>query len=85
MATQFHYDGVTVNLDDQWSFEWYRSKLDSYLASGGLEDARGWGWFWIDQASNQVFHFRLGESIAYGFTQVGDDRPGAIQDLSRVN
>lgn len=85
MATQFHYNGITVDLDPQWSFEWYRSKLDSFLASGGMTVAPGWGWFWVDQHSNRTFHFRIHETIAYAFTKVGDDLPDAIDDLRVVN
>lgn len=84
MAIRFHYDGLTVEVDPDWSIEWYKSKLDSYIASDGVEGQK-WAWFWVDSKTETVFHFRIAGDVGYAFTQVGPANPNAIDDLRTVN
>jgi hypothetical protein len=65
--TEFHYNGVTVELDPQWASEWYIAKLDEQLdlaRSGGSK----WGWFWVNQRAGVTFTYRLVDSASYAFT-----------------
>jgi hypothetical protein len=67
MATQFHYNGTTFDLDPAWDYQWYVDAFLGQLAKGKA-GGHDWGWFWIDQASNRVVHFRLSEQGSYAFS-----------------
>lgn len=84
MSIRFHYNGTTVDVSPDWSLEWYKSKLDSYIATDGI-DGHKWAWFWLDARSEKVFHFRVDPGSSYAFTQIGADKPDAIDDMNIVN
>ena len=63
--TQFHYEGITVDLDPQWSADWYEARLEQFLND---PEYRGWGWFWLNQRAGLTFRFRAGHELGYAFT-----------------
>lgn len=85
--TEFHYGGVSVELDPQWSPEWYRERLDAQLEQVE-RDGDQWGWFWVDQRRGRLFRFRVSSRLAYAFTVTnlgGSTLDGQIQDLATRN
>lgn len=67
--TEFHYGGVSVQLDPQWAASWYKADLEERLKRA-REGGDKWGWFWIDQRSGKTFQFVLSDAIPYAFTVI---------------